>query len=278
MNYIEIKSCAKINIGLKIVSKRHDGFHNLITLFYPIRDLADTLIIKKSDTTKFTSNIDSIKNWNSNLILDAKKLLERKLGKRMDVDIHLEKVIPIGAGLGGGSSNAAVTLLSLNDMFNLNIDHDTMIRYALELGSDVPFFIKPQPAIAMSRGEILEYINLEIDKTILIVNPGIHISTKEAFANISPEQSNIDFRSLIENGKLNYQLAEKILVNDFESYVFTEYPEVMSIKKEMYTNGAVFSLMSGSGSTVYGFFDSKEDAQRISDNLPADYFRFMSRI
>ncbi len=270
MKYIEIKSPAKINIGLDILSKRADGFHNLQTLFYPLNELYDVIKIEKSNKFSFTSSLSSI-NDNSNLIVKTKTLLEKKFSRKFDVSIHLEKKIPIGAGLGGGSSNSASVMLSLNDMFNLGMTKEIMIKYALELGSDIPFFIKAKPAIGESRGEILTEVDLEINKPILIVNPRIHISTKEAFANILPTENEIDYKLIPQEKLKDYKSFKELFKNDFEDYVFINYNEVADIKKTMYGSGAIFSLMSGSGSTVYGIFENYEEAEKAKNTFPSYY-------
>jgi len=179
MNYIEIKAPAKINIGLSILSERADGFHNLSTLFYPISDLFDVLIFEQANQFEFHCDSDMVPGDNSNLVVKAKNILEKITGKTLNVKIELQKNIPSQAGLGGGSSDAAAALISLNEMFKLNLNHAKLIDLALQLGSDVPFFIKSKPAIGSSRGEILDYVDIEIHEPILIVNPGINISTKE---------------------------------------------------------------------------------------------------
>ena len=276
MKYIEIKSPDKINIGLDIVSKRADGYHNLQTIFYPLFELYDVIIIEKSNEFMFRSNLEEI-NDSSNLVVKAKSLLEKKFSKKMDVKITLEKNIPIGAGLGGGSSNAASVLLALNDMFNLKMNHDVLIKYALELGSDVPFFIKARPSIGESRGEVLTEINLEINNSILIVNPRIHISTKDAFNNISPINPLIDYKTLLESELNNIMNYKNIFKNDFEGYVFNKYPAVAEIKEILYEEGAVFSLMSGSGSTVYGIFNDLESMASAKKKLPSNYLCIMLR-
>ena len=193
MKYIEIKAPAKINIGLNIVEKRKDGYHNLETFFYPICDLFDVLTFEQSDDFSFNCDVDELNSLEDNLVVKAKTLLEDETNKKLNIKINLQKNIPIGAGLGGGSSDAAATLISLNEMFTLNIPYDRLLELALQLGSDVPFFLKAKPAIGKSRGEILAIKEFEIPKYILLVNPRIHISTKEAFANITPQPSNLDY-------------------------------------------------------------------------------------
>ncbi|MFA7420325.1 MAG: 4-(cytidine 5'-diphospho)-2-C-methyl-D-erythritol kinase [Melioribacteraceae bacterium] len=276
MRYIEIKAPAKINIGLDVLSKRADGYHNLNTIFYPIVDLYDILFFEKSDKFSFTCKNPDVPNDDSNLVVKAVQTLEEYSGKELNVRIELKKNIPSQAGLGGGSSDAAATLISLNEMFQLGIKYDIMLELSLKLGSDVPFFIKSKPAIGTSRGEILEPIGLYIEDPILVVNPRINVSTKEAFANILPKIGKTDFKSVIIEDKLNYSIARAILKNDFEESVFNFHPLIKQIKEEIYNCGALLSLMSGTGSTVYGIFPSLESAEFAKSKMPADYFCFMS--
>lgn len=276
MKRIEIKAPAKINIGLDVLSKREDGYHNLNTLFYPILDLFDVLIFERSERFEFICNASSIPNDESNLVVKAAKLLENFSGKSITAKIELRKNIPSQAGLGGGSSDAAATLISLNEMFQLGIKYEKMLELSLELGSDVPFFIKAKPAIGTSRGEALKMVNVDIEEPILIVNPGINVSTKEAFSNIKGNDVACDFLTLITEGKFSYSLARALIKNDFESNVFKLYPEIGEIKKTLYDCGALFALMSGTGSTVYGIFSNIEAAEKAKAYLPRNYFCFTS--
>ncbi|MBI1939521.1 MAG: 4-(cytidine 5'-diphospho)-2-C-methyl-D-erythritol kinase [Ignavibacteriales bacterium] len=276
MRFIEIKAPAKINIGLFILSKRADGYHNLLTLFYPIHDLFDLLTFERSSAFEFICSEKNIPCDENNLVVKAKSLLEKVSGKSINVKITLDKRIPSQAGLGGGSSDAAAALISLNEMFQLNLKYEQLLELALQLGSDVPFFIKARPAIGRSRGEILQLAALEINEPILIINPGINISTKEAFAKINPHERNFDFTSVIKNGTPDYSLLKEKVTNDFEEHVFELYPEIKRLKEILYTNGALFSLMSGSGSTVYGIFPDVESAERVKELLPKNYFCLIS--
>jgi len=272
VNRIEIKSIAKINIGLRILSKRKDGFHNLQTLFYPVSGLYDNLIFSKSDKLDFSSNIAKL-NSDSNLILKAIKLIEEQCSVKLNVKITLNKKIPIGAGLGGGSSNAAKTLLSINKLYNLSLSNNKLMQLALSLGSDVPLFLTTLPAIGTSRGELLQTIKFNFDKFILLVNPGIHISTKEAFGNLKSFSSDlINYPNIIKNGIIDFSKFEGNIKNDFENYVFEKYEEVSIIKNIMLENRALFSQMSGTGSTVYGIFDNLYDAKHAAELFPKNYF------
>jgi 4-diphosphocytidyl-2-C-methyl-D-erythritol kinase len=276
MKYIEIKAPAKINIGLNIINKRLDGYHNLYTLFYPIYDLHDTLKFTLSERFEFICNDKNIPCDENNLVVKAKLLLEELTRKILNVKIELEKVIPSQAGLGGGSSDAAATLISLNELFRLNLKDDELNRIALMLGSDVPFFIKAKPAIGKSRGEILELIDIEIDEYIVIVNPGINISTKEAFANIKPVRKELDYRKYIIANKLDYKLLREIVFNDFEEFAFYKYPEIENIKKIFYDSGALYASMSGSGSTVFGIFSDEAVAKKSIKSFPKTHFCWIS--
>ena len=273
MNKLTLNSPAKINIGLNIVAKRDDGFHNLETFFYPIYDLHDKLIFEHSNNYIFDSNNISLVKDPNNLISRAHTLLEEFTKKKIPVKINLIKNIPIGAGLGGGSSNAASTLLGINEMFNLGINEKNLLQLAYQLGSDVPFFIKSKPAIGKSRGEILTQCNTYIEETIVIVNPGIHISTKEAFSNIIPRTQKFDYNYFFDREKIDYEYLRKNLFNDFENYTFNICPQVGEIKKALYDFNAKFALMSGTGSTVYGIFEKINEAQKAFDYLPSNYFK-----
>jgi 4-diphosphocytidyl-2-C-methyl-D-erythritol kinase len=274
MNYLEIKAPAKINFGLHVISKRDDGFHNIETIFYPLKDLYDVLTFTISDKFNFTCHNNDLEN-DQNLIIKAKELLEQVAKRKFNVKINLDKNIPIGAGLGGGSSDAAATLLSLNEMFNLKLETETLKIIALQLGSDVPFFISSKPSFAEGRGEIISLLDFEIKYTILIINPGIHISTKEVYDNITHGVSSFNLRKISEtifydNGKL------KSVVNDFEKFVFNKYPQVKEIKDQLYKYRAKFALMTGSGSSVFGIFANTVDAEKAKESFPSNYFSFIN--
>lgn len=259
MEKLILKSNAKINLGLNIVSKREDGFHNLETIFYPI-NLFDEITFTKSNNFSFISSDKTLNKEQTNLIIRSKEELERYFRKDLLVEIVLKKNIPIGAGLGGGSSNAASTLLALIKLFNLQIETKQLQDIALKLGSDVPYFLNPVPSFAESRGEILSPISLRLDKYLLIVNPGIHISTKWAFNQITPKQPLTSLKSLINYSKIEIEDLMSFASNDFEKIVFDYFPEVKEIKEKMMQFDAVFSMMTGTGSTVWGMFDDEEAA------------------
>jgi len=269
-----VKSPAKINLGLNIVSKREDGYHNLKTIFYPINDLCDNITFKASSKLNFNCDSAIPELSNNNIILNAIKLLEDHTGKKIILSIELKKRIPVGAGLGGGSSNAAATLTTLNTLYKFNLSDKELQMLALKLGSDVPFFLNSNVAIGESRGEKLSPINFKIKYPLLLINPGIHISTKEAFANIIPKSVEYDYSNI---SGYNIKELRKVLTNDFETFVFGKYPDIERIKNQLYSIGAIFALMSGSGSTVYGIFKNVESAEEAYNLFPNDYFKFISR-
>jgi len=270
---ISINSMAKINFGLNIVEKRSDGFHNLETIFYPI-ELCDKLTFEKADFFSFSSNIPTLDIDPSNLVIKAFNIVEKYIGKKLNAKITLEKNIPIGGGLGGGSSNAAHTLVSIPLLFGFEIPQDFLRNMALTLGSDVPFFIKPIPSYASSRGEILEPISFDINKPLLIVNPKIHISTKWAFQNITPRKPGVNLKDIIQNNN-NFSDYKNTVRNDFEDLVIKTYPELNKLKSSLYDFGAEFVLMSGSGSTFFAIFSDLEMADYAKQFFEKKYFCYL---
>jgi len=272
MKFINLKAPAKINIGLKVLEKRLDGFHNIQTLFYPIKGLYDSINISKSDINSFSGNFPSDVNESNNLILKAKKLIEDFCKNKFTCEIKTFKKIPIGAGLGGGSSDAATTLIGLNSLYNLELPVNILTQLALNIGSDVPFFLNSKPAIGTSRGELLEEIKINIPYYILLINPNIHISTKSAFENITPNNQLINYYNLDFTNETNLNIYQKEILNDFEITIFNLYPEIKNICKIMFNAGALFSKMTGTGSTVFGFFNKQSQIQEVLQKLPKQYF------
>jgi 4-diphosphocytidyl-2-C-methyl-D-erythritol kinase len=246
----------KINIGLYVTEKRSDGYHNLETCFLPLpwHDVLEVLPSNKM-SMEF-SGIPIPSNGGDNLVLKAYELL-KKDHDLPPVAIYLHKCIPMGAGLGGGSSDASAMLLLLNMMFDLNISLELLEKYALNLGSDCPIFIKNQPTIAYGRGEIFENISLKlVGKYIAVTHPRIHISTAGAFKSMNPRLPNERLRDKIQRPMVEWK---ETIGNDFEEYAFSSHPEIGAIKEEMYKAGALYASLSGSGSAVYGIFDNKPE-------------------
>lgn len=249
---------AKINLGLYVVEKRTDGFHNLETIFYPVpwKDALEAVPATGNETSLTSTGlvVDTIPE--KNLVMRAYRLLadEHNLPK---LDIYLHKAIPFGAGLGGGSADAAFMLTMLNLLFDLGISEGKLAEYAATLGSDCAFFVYNRPMIACGRGEILSPIKVDLSGyTIVLVKPPFGISTPEAFSGITPKQPKI---ALAEAIKQPVERWKDVLSNDFEPHLFEKHPQLASIKQQLYDHGAIYAAMSGSGSTIFGIF--KNDVQ-----------------
>lgn len=254
---------AKINLGLRITGKRHDGYHNIETVFYPI-GLCDALelVVSPETTRKDTITVTGLSTGGDpeeNIIMKAVLKIREKYSFPW-LKIHLHKAIPHGAGLGGGSSDAACMLKTINRYFGLLIDEQNLKSMALDIGSDCPFFIDGNPAFASGRGEILNSINPVLTGYyLLLLNPGVGISTREAYENCRPEIPTTSLFNLV-----GHNIAEwrDLIVNDFEGFAFRKYLRIKSLKDELYRSGALFSSMSGSGSSVYGIFSDKPKLSR----------------
>ncbi len=268
-----LNSPAKINFGLNIISRRPDGYHNIETIFYPIK-LQDEIVLKRSDSFTFKCNIETLSTGKDNLIVKALNILEIHTGQKFNVDIILKKNISIGAGLGGGSSNAASILVGINSLFDLKIPAEDLFDMAVKLGSDVPFFLDPKPKFAEGKGEILKELDFKIDYPILIINPGIHVSTEWAYSKIIPKKPVKNLYSIIENGFKNFSELKELVTNDFEQVVFEKFPQIREIKDKLYNLGAEFALMTGSGSTLIGIFPDIIKAKEADKNF-SEYFTFI---
>jgi 4-diphosphocytidyl-2-C-methyl-D-erythritol kinase len=243
----------KINLGLKILRRRADGFHDLETIFYPL-PLCDILEAVRSTHLQFTPTGRPIPgDPDANLAVRAWHLLRRDFPHLPFVHIHLHKQIPIGGGLGGGSADGAFMLQLLNRQFRLGLDTDRLVSYATQLGSDCPFFLINSPCLGRGRGEQLEPLPLDLSAwTILLVHPGIHISTAEAFARCHPDDSGLSLNRLIVQPVRQWR---NTIINDFEAALFPEYPILQDIKQVLYERGALYASMTGSGSCLFGIFE-----------------------
>ncbi|MBN2668647.1 MAG: 4-(cytidine 5'-diphospho)-2-C-methyl-D-erythritol kinase [Bacteroidales bacterium] len=244
-------SNAKINIGLNVVAKRTDGYHNLESVFYPIplQDALEFVPAKKTQITNSGISIDC--DDDDNLILRAFRCLQKDF-QLPELAFHIFKKIPFGAGLGGGSSNAAATLLALNEYFELKISTEKLIEYATKIGSDCAFFIENKPALATGKGDILSLCKIELsDYFLLLIRPDFGVSTPLAYSKLKPRKPDHALNELIQNDIVNWKTTVK---NDFENAVFEMHPVLASIKNSMYEKGAVYAAMSGSGSAIYGLF------------------------
>jgi 4-diphosphocytidyl-2-C-methyl-D-erythritol kinase len=262
----------KINIGLNITGKRPDGFHDLQTIFYPIaiKDALEIIENKTGDEAViFTSSGNEIDaKPTENLCVSAYQLLKKDFPKLPAVQIHLHKNIPIGAGLGGGSADAAFTLQLLNSKFSLSLSQKDLSKYAATLGSDCAFFLLNKPCYATGRGELVQAVDLNLTSyKILLINPGIHINTVWAFSQLNlSTKKQPELNQLIKQPIQNWKNQ---LTNDFEAPVFAAYPEIEFIKNNLYQQGAIYAAMSGSGSSVYGIFEKEKP---VLTNFSAHYF------
>lgn len=250
-------SNAKINIGLNIISKRPDNYHNIETIFYPV-ELCDVIEILPSETFKLSNYGHFIEGkTEENLCFKAFRLL-KKLYSIPNVQIILNKNIPTGAGLGGGSSNAAFLLKALNEMFHINLTKEQLIKFSLQLGSDCPFFIYNKPLLATERGSSFKPVFLNLcDYYIVIVKDNIHISTSWAYSLIKPQKPKYDIIKVIENEPIDKW--KNYLKNDFEEPIFKHYPTLKEIKNKLYNNGAIYASMTGSGSAIYAIYKQKPE-------------------
>jgi 4-diphosphocytidyl-2-C-methyl-D-erythritol kinase len=244
----------KINLGLNIIRKREDGYHDIETCFYPI-PLTDVLEVIPSNELMFTSSGNSIPGEASdNLCMKAYALLKKDFSLP-GVKIHLHKIIPTGAGLGGGSSNAAHTLLLLNAIFELNLSSQKLMTYASLLGSDCSFFIGGKPMLGSGRGEILKPLSLSLKgKFLILMNPGLHVSTADAYSRVVPGPAPLAIESILS---MPLETWRKVLQNEFEKSVFERFPLIANLKDHVYESGALYASMSGSGSSVFGIFDKE---------------------
>jgi len=264
---------AKINLGLHVTEKRSDGFHNLETVFYPVA-WTDVLEFVVADQFEFsTSGIPISGDPEANLVIKAYRLLQNDFELPV-LKIHLHKNIPFGAGLGGGSSDAAFMLRMLNKTFNLNISEEKLIGYAARLGSDCPFFILNNPVYATGRGEIMNIVNMTINGLfIILVKPPVEVSTARAFQFVVPKKSEGSLPELLSQP---VQEWKNTIANQFESSVFQSYPEIEHVKATLYDLGAVYASMSGSGSCVFGIFDQLPS--NFKTLFPAPFLTFSQQL
>ncbi|MDX8340857.1 4-(cytidine 5'-diphospho)-2-C-methyl-D-erythritol kinase [Draconibacterium sp. IB214405] len=258
---------AKINIGLNVVEKRPDGYHNLETIFYPVK-LSDALEVIESEETSFSSSgieIDAAPE--NNLVYKAYSLLARDFDLSL-VKMHLHKVIPFGAGLGGGSADAAFALKMLNGYFELGLTTVQLENYAARIGADCPFFIQNKPTFAHGIGDQFKPVKLDLSAyEIVVVKPPFSVSTPQAYQNIIPAKA--DF-NLLEIENLPIEEWKTVVKNDFEKSVFPQFPEIEKLKNQLYEAGAVYASMSGSGSALFGIF--RHLPANLDSSLPKGIF------
>jgi 4-diphosphocytidyl-2-C-methyl-D-erythritol kinase len=248
----------KINLGLHVLSRRPDGFHEIESIMYPVGwcDALEAVHDPTLAESRFTTSGIESGSPDENLVWRAYQLLSET--RRLPAArIHLHKNIPSGAGLGGGSSDAAFALKLLNDVYTLNISADELREKAALLGSDCAFFIDNQPSQATGRGEKLKKVQVDLSASyILVAHPGVHSSTSDAYRGVRPRERSGSLAELVKQPLKNWK---DTVFNDFETSVFQKYPVIRQLKEEMYAKGAVYSAMSGSGSAVFGIFESRPD-------------------
>lgn len=250
----------KINLGLQIIRKRADGYHDLSTCFYPVPwyDVLEVVPAKEFSFSVYGGAIPG--EAAGNLCVRAYELLNREF-KLKPVAIHLLKCLPIGAGLGGGSSDGAFALMSLNEIFDLRLSVEQLKTYASQLGSDCAFFLENRPMIGTGRGEVLTPVGLSLKgKFLVIVKPEVSISTAEAFAGVTPNPAAPDLRAILESQPITKW--KDLLKNDFEETIFRRFPIIAASHRKLYELGALFASMSGSGSAVFGIFGNETDLRR----------------
>ena len=267
---------AKINLGLNVVEKRNDGFHNLETIFYPI-GWHDTLEITESKDLEepFKLSLSGIKIAGAkedNLLYKAYELI-KKQKNLPSINVHLQKNIPMGAGLGGGSADAAFFINLLDNRFSLNLSEETRIDIAKQLGSDCAFFINNKPVFASEKGDVFSELNLDLSPYyIAVIFPDVHSNTKDAYSLIKPQ---FPQRPVLEVIRQPIETWKDYLINDFETSIFKKYPEVQKVKQDLYDCGALYASMSGSGSAVYGLFKENPMIKHL-DHFPHWVGKMMS--
>ena len=265
---------AKINLGLLVLNKRPDGYHNIATVFHRV-DLSDRIALAPSAQISVVSTSPDAPSDESNICHKAAQLLCEQLKVRDGVTITIEKKIPVGAGLGGGSSDAAADLRRLPAFWGRTAEETMLRELALKLGSDVPYFLGTGSASAKGRGEVLEYFSLDLPYTVLLCNPNIHVATGWAYGQIhhAGPREQMDLKEVVLQGMSDPAFLKDHLVNDFEPAVFRAYPQIWKLKEDMIAAGAAYAAMSGSGSSVYGLFTDGKKAEELESRFRAKGYR-----
>ena len=261
---MKLRAYAKINIGLRILGKRSDGFHNIETVFHQI-DLFDELEIEQGSSIAFQCTSPDVPADSENLCVRAAELLKKHSRSASGASIHLTKKIPVGAGLGGGSSDAAAVLVGLNTMWKIGLSADALRSLASQLGSDVAFFVGGGAAVGTSRCEKLDHFSVTFPYWIVTVTPPIHVSTSWAYSRVRIDGAShpSSLRSIVEQSVLDPGVLKDQVRNDFEELVFTSHPQIRDLRDSLLTAGAFFAQLSGSGSSVYGLFRDELNARSL---------------
>jgi len=270
---VEEKAPAKLNLGLRIVGKREDGYHNILSIFQSV-DLFDELYLTPSPNPGLVCTDPDVPTDRNNLILKAEDFFKRRLGITLQVHFSLKKVIPIGAGLAGGSSDAAAAIRGLTRMYGIEISENILHKCAGELGSDVPFLLKGGTAIVSGRGECVTFVEWPFDFTYVIVYPGFGISTAWAYGNIGRLRDDggtyKEMAESLTSGKLDPDEFFGALRNDFEPIVCEKYPELQEVKNSLMEQGARTAILTGSGSSMFGVFEKERDAHLCAHMMSKD--------
>jgi 4-diphosphocytidyl-2-C-methyl-D-erythritol kinase len=274
---VTLRAYAKINIGLRILKKRTDGYHSLETVFCEVHPF-DELMFSHHPTISVESNSAALPSDESNLCFKAAQLLKRTCNYPDGVQIVLKKNIPIGAGLGGGSSDAAATLRGVNKLWNLQLPVSQLEQLAATLGSDVPFFVRGGCAYGTGRGEILESAPISNPFYTLVVTPPIHVSTAWAYQALQFQENRepIQLHRIVAEAFAHSRISSSDILNDFEEVVFRAHPEIAKIKSLLMNKGALFALLSGSGSSVFGFFEDEKAVNNVMESLPPQCSAFIT--
>lgn len=272
-----LRSKSKINLGLKVLNKRSDGLHNIVTIFQEV-DFGDKIqLVKHKTGCQIKSDVDWIPIDNSNICHKAYSALCHELNQDFGVKISLEKRIPVGSGIGGGSANAATTLIGLNSLYNLGLNDKKLESIAVNIGADVPFFIRGGTQIGQETGGKLSPITKKLEAAILLVIPRLSISTEWAYSQLKnklkSDNSILKFADLMRKSFLSFKFFE----NDFEKIVIPAYPEIGSIKNKLLDSGAKFASLSGSGSTVFGIFDDNVFAKKAESYFRNSHLTILTR-
>ncbi len=271
------KAYAKINLGLKVLNRRVDGYHEIRSIVQSV-DLADALHFRQSDENRLTCTNTELSTEKDNLVIRAMELFNARLaGTPRAFHVHLEKIIPLGAGLGGGSADAAAALRGLNRLYKMPFSVDALREMAACLGSDIPFLIQGGTALMRGRGEIVEPLQWEGETVYLLVYPGIEVKTAWAYrkvkAGLTPESPYLNFVISLSGGCVGHKSLSCLLENDFQSVVEGAYPIVADLSSQLSEAGALACSMSGSGSTVYGIFDDRTVACQARQEMQRNGFR-----
>ena len=263
---MEIKANCKINIGLDVLRRRADGYHDLSTVMAPVKGLYDVLTVEQAEESSLSIvGIEVDCDAEQNICMKALRLMQQRYGIG-DVSITLDKRIPFGAGLGGGSADGTAVILALNDIFSLGLDEVTLISLAAELGSDTAFFVRNTPQLCEGRGEIMTPIELDLaGYWLVLIKPDANVSTREAYAGVVPAIPELSLTKRLQKPIAEWQGCVK---NDFEKSVFAAHPIIADFKQKMMDAGATYASMSGSGSTVFGLFANKKQAERLAQYTP----------